>query len=68
MPDILHRVGIKGTPKRVFETLTTIEGNRHWWVSNAKGSANKGGLIDFVFVDMKVVECKPNALVKWLCV
>jgi hypothetical protein len=25
MPDILHRVGIKATPKKVFEALSTIE-------------------------------------------
>jgi uncharacterized protein YndB with AHSA1/START domain len=68
MPDILHRVGINASAKKVFETLSTIEGHRHWWVANATGNAKKGGVIDFGFVDVKVVECKPNTLVKWVCV
>ncbi len=67
MPDILHRVGIKVSAKKVFDTLSTIEGNQHWWVTDAKGNAQKGGVIDFGFVDMKVVECKPS-LVKWKCI
>ena len=65
MPDILHRVGIKASSKKVYETLTTIQGNRHWWVSDCKGNAKNGGTIDFGFVKVKVVEAKPGKLVRW---
>lgn len=65
MPDILHRVGIRVPAKKVFQTLTTIEGNRHWWVSDCRGDAQKGGVIDYGFVKVKVVEAKPHSLVKW---
>ena len=68
MPDILHRVGIKSTPKKVFEALSTIDGLSHWWVVGTKGNPQKGGIIDFDFADMKVVESKPNKVVKWRCV
>ena len=68
MPDILHRVGIKSTPKKVFEALSTIDGFSHWWVVGTKGNPKKGGIIDFLFADMKVVELKPNKIVKWKCV
>ncbi len=68
MPDIVHRVGIKSTPKKVFEALTTIKGLSHWWIVGTKGKAKQGGTIHFGFADMKVVESKPNKLVKWKCV
>lgn len=65
MLDILHRVGIRASAKQVYDTLTTIEGNRHWWVSDCQGDAAKGGIIDFGFITVKVVEAKPGKLVKW---
>ena len=68
MPDILHRVGINATPAKVYDALTTIEGLRHWWTTETKGKAKQGGLIDFGFCVMKVVEAKPNVLVHWNCV
>jgi uncharacterized protein YndB with AHSA1/START domain len=68
MPDILHRVGIKTTPEKVFEALSTVEGLSHWWVADTAGDAKQGGIILFGFSDMKVVELKPNKLVKWKCV
>ncbi|WP_372523638.1 SRPBCC domain-containing protein [Sulfuricaulis sp.] len=68
MPDILHRVGIKTTPEKVFEALATVEGLSHWWIADTAGDAKQGGIILFGFSDMKVVELKPNKLVKWKCV
>jgi hypothetical protein len=68
MPDILHRVGIKGTSEKVFKTLSTIDGLRHWWVTETTGDTKQGGIINFGFCEMKVVESKPNKLVKWKCV
>jgi len=70
MPDILHRVGINASPEKVFEILTTIEGNRGWWDSGAMGDAKKGGTITFFkgLLDTKVTETKPNELVSWKCV
>ena len=69
MVDILHRVGIAAPARKVYETLTTIEGNRGWWDSTVEGKPGKGGVMTFFMgVDMKVVEAEPNALVKWKCV
>ncbi len=53
MPDILHRVGIKTTPGKVFEALTTIEGLAHWWISDTAGDAQQGGTILFGFSESK---------------
>ncbi len=72
MPDILHRVGIKSTPKKVFEALATVKGLSHWWSTDTSGNAKVGGILRFRFesggFDMKVVQSKPNKLVKWKCV
>jgi uncharacterized protein YndB with AHSA1/START domain len=68
MPDILHRVGIKDKPEKVFEALSTINGLRHWWIIETTGDTKEDGIIHFGFCDMKVIESKPNELVKWKCV
>jgi uncharacterized protein YndB with AHSA1/START domain len=56
MPDILHRVGIKDKPKKVFEALSTIEGLCHWWVTETTGDTTQGAIINFGFCEMKVVK------------
>ena len=68
MPDILHRVGIKASPEKVFEALSTIDGLRHWWIAETTGETKKGGIIDFGFSQMKVVKSEPEKLVHWKCV
>ena len=68
MPDILHRVGVNARPERVFASLTTINGLRGWWVSEASGDAGLGGTIDFGFCRMHVIEVVPDRLVQWRCV
>src|SRR5258708_39558288 len=67
MPDILHRVGIAAPIEKVYTTLTTLEGNRAWWDSNATGDAKEGELTFFRHV-FNVLETRPNELVKWKCV
>jgi uncharacterized protein YndB with AHSA1/START domain len=68
MPDILHRVGIDAKPERVYDTLTTTDGLRSWWVSTAAGDAGQGGTIDFGFCKMQVIAAVPGKLVEWRCV
>lgn len=67
MPDILHRVGINATPEKVFKALSSIDGLRHWWIVGTKGNAKKGGVIDFGFCKMKVVESAQKKVVHWSC-
>jgi uncharacterized protein YndB with AHSA1/START domain len=64
--DILHRVGIGAPADKVFETLTTLQGHRAWWDSNATGDAREGGVLTFFEShDMKVVQATPGEIVKW---
>jgi uncharacterized protein YndB with AHSA1/START domain len=72
MPDILHRVGIRSTPEKVFKGISTIEGLKHWWTEDTTGSDAVGGILAFRFegggMDMKVMELRPGELVRWKCV
>jgi uncharacterized protein YndB with AHSA1/START domain len=72
MPDIIHRVGIRSTPEKVFTAISTIEGLSHWWTTNTWGDSGLGGVICFRFegggMDMKVTALKPKKIVKWICV
>jgi uncharacterized protein YndB with AHSA1/START domain len=68
MPDILHRVGIDATPDRVFQSLTSLDGLRGWWVSETTGDPHVGGTIDFGFCQMKVLDATPGRRVQWRCV
>jgi uncharacterized protein YndB with AHSA1/START domain len=72
MPDILHRVGVRGTTTDVYKALSTVDGLSHWWMLGAKGKPKAGGTIRFPLegggFDMKVVESKPGKIVKWKCV
>ena len=69
MPDILHRVGIKASPKDVYDALATRKGLAAWWTNDTHGDTNIGGVIQFRFpaggFDMKVLELQPSARVLW---
>jgi hypothetical protein len=55
------------SPEKVYEALATIDGLRHWWIVEATGDTEKGGLIDFGFCEMEVVASEPGKLVHWKC-
>jgi uncharacterized protein YndB with AHSA1/START domain len=70
MPDILHRVGVKSSPDRVYQALTTRDGLAGWWTTNTQGDGHRvGGVLQFRFgaggFDMKVVEVHPATGVLW---
>ncbi len=73
MPDILHRVGIKSSPDRVYEALTEEKGLAGWWTKDVKASPAVGAVDQFQFGDlgfnhMKVVELVPGERVARQCV
>jgi hypothetical protein len=45
VPNILYRVGIKGSLKKVYEAIATPEGLSHWWITETKGDSKTGGHI-----------------------
>jgi uncharacterized protein YndB with AHSA1/START domain len=73
MFDILHRVGIKTTPHKVFGVLTEEKGLAGWWAKSVTaspvvGAVNKFRFGDRGFNDMKVMELVPGKRVRWQCV
>lgn len=69
MADINHRVGIKATPEKIYQLLTTDDGLEQWWTTDTSGAGALGSVIRFRFgdsgPDFKVIELKPNKLVRW---
>ena len=73
MLDILHRVGIKASPAKVFEALTEEQGLAGWWTKDVTASTTVGAINQFRFGDhgfndMKVIELFSGKRVKWQCV
>ena len=70
MPDILHKVGIKTSPEKVYQALATTEGLAAWWTADTRGDDREGGVIQFRFgtrggFDMKVLKLEPAQHVMW---
>ena len=74
MFDILHRVGVKAPPAKVYEALATPEGVSGWWTTQTKGDSNAGGIISTLFTadgrvlggfDLKILELLPEKSVVW---
>lgn len=78
MADIIHRVGIKASPDKVFRALSTIEGLAGWWTADTSGASEIGRTITFQFrdpngktiggFDMEVLKQEPFKRVQWKCV
>ncbi|MEV6196624.1 SRPBCC domain-containing protein [Streptomyces sp. NPDC051920] len=68
MADILHRVGTTAARDTVYQALTTVDGLAAWWTTDTKGSGDD--VLQFRFgdvggFDMKVLELRPDARVRW---
>jgi uncharacterized protein YndB with AHSA1/START domain len=72
--EILHRVGIKASPAKVYAALSTPRGVAGWWTADTRGDDKVGGTISFRFTaagheigafDMKIVDLQPDLRVAW---
>jgi uncharacterized protein YndB with AHSA1/START domain len=73
--DIVHRIGIKAPPSKVYAALATIDGLAGWWTRDTSGRSEPGGHIDFRFhtpagdeiggFGMDVVELTAGRKVRW---
>ncbi len=50
MVDIIHRVGMKASISKVYESLSTVEGIAGWWTKETSGSSKIGGTIGVRFL------------------
>ena len=68
MPDILHRVGMQGSPAQVYDAIATTKGLSHWWITGTTGETSVGGVVKIRpekgrgedGFDMRVIESKPG--------
>ena len=69
MADIIHQVGIKASPEKIYELLTTNSGLSKWWTNHVSGSGDVGSVIEFRFngggPDFMVSQLVPNEVVGW---
>ena len=69
MNEINHKVGIKSSPEKIYELLTTNSGLSKWWTNDISGSGGVGSIIEFRFngggPDFSVSELIPNEIVRW---
>jgi uncharacterized protein YndB with AHSA1/START domain len=74
MVDIMHRIGIKAPPAKVYEALSTVEGVGGWWTKETTGESRVGGVITVRFrdhgvekgrMDLEVVKLNPGREVHW---
>jgi uncharacterized protein YndB with AHSA1/START domain len=72
--DILHRVGIKASPDKVYQALATPEGVARWWTTRTTGDKKAGGVMKTVFYadgkelggfDLKLLELHLEKRVVW---
>jgi uncharacterized protein YndB with AHSA1/START domain len=69
MIEINHRVGIKASPEKIYQALTTDEGLSKWWTNDITGAGEVGSVIEFRFKgggpDFTVTKLIPNKAVYW---
>jgi uncharacterized protein YndB with AHSA1/START domain len=74
MFEILHRIGIKASPDKVYQALATPEGLASWWTTDTTGDRKVGGHLTFRFTadgkelgvfGMKILDLDPGARVAW---
>ena len=69
MADINHQVGIKASPEKIYELLTTNSGLSKWWTNDVSGAGDVGSVIEFRFngggPDFVVSQLVPNKVVCW---
>jgi uncharacterized protein YndB with AHSA1/START domain len=78
MVNIIHRIGIRSAPDKVYKALSTIQGLASWWTKEVEGDEQIGGKIKFTFRDetggikgqmaMEVQELNSQKNVRWRCV
>jgi|SRR6218665_162911 len=75
MVNIKHRVGIKSSPQKVYEALSTINGISKWWTKDTTGESEIGKTVVVRFhtpdgkevgsMNFEVQDLKPEVKVKW---
>jgi len=52
---IIHQIGVKSKPERIYELLTTDDGLSQWWTHDTTGAGSVGSVIEFKFNDISLL-------------
>ena len=71
MTDIRHQITVEGTPRAVYQALSTIDGLSGWWTKTTSGKSTLDDEIDFRFGEhlcvMRVDALDADRAVGWEC-
>jgi uncharacterized protein YndB with AHSA1/START domain len=75
MVDIIHRIGIKAAPSKVYAAVSSVDGVAGWWSEETSGDAGVGGTINVCFrapsgeqigrCEFEIVERVADQQVRW---
>ncbi len=73
MKTIIHAVHVHAAPAAVFRALSTADGLRGWWTTQASLTPGVGGVIRFTFhgdfhPEMRQDVLERNRRIQWRCV
>ncbi|WP_185147904.1 SRPBCC domain-containing protein [Peribacillus simplex] len=66
-----HQIMINATPEKVYDAITTTEGFKGWWTTDAKAEPQVGSTAEFGFYNRQAVfqmhidQLVPGRLVEW---
>ena len=61
MPDILHRVGVKASPKDVYDVLATRQGLAAWWTNDTRATPMSAASFNSVYTSWRITRYRPPA-------
>jgi uncharacterized protein YndB with AHSA1/START domain len=71
MINMPHQIKINATPEKVYDAITTSEGFKGWWTSDAKADPEVGSIAEFGFYNraavfiMHIDQLESGKLVEW---
>ncbi|MEH7513750.1 SRPBCC domain-containing protein [Gottfriedia acidiceleris] len=74
MINMPHQITINATPEKVFEAITTTEGIKSWWSTDAKAEPQLGSITEVAFYNRQAVfqlqvdEIEPGKLLEWTAI
>jgi uncharacterized protein YndB with AHSA1/START domain len=75
MVDIIHKIGIKAPPSKVYGAVSSVDGIAGWWTRDTSGDAKLGGTVNVLFrspngdvkgrMGFELTKLVPNEKVVW---
>ena len=73
MPEIVHRLGLRASARRIYRALTVPDELAAWWTRDVTGSGELGSVLGFGFQRRTIVfrffvqELSEPKVVRWRC-